>query len=76
MALTKLSKITFEQAVGKEFSIEELKDRISMMGAVLEKIEGNEMEVEVFPNRPDLLSEQGLARAFSSFMGLKPGSQN
>ncbi|MEK6809591.1 MAG: phenylalanine--tRNA ligase subunit beta, partial [Nanoarchaeota archaeon] len=29
--------------------------------------------VEVFPNRPDMLSEQGFARAFSSFIGVKTG---
>jgi len=44
-----------------------------MMGTDLEKIEGNEIHVEIFPNRPDLLSEQGFARAFSSFIGVKTG---
>ena len=44
-----------------------------MLGTDLERIEGNEIEVEVFPNRPDMLSEQGFARAFSSFIGVKTG---
>ena len=59
--------------VGKELPLEELKDRISMLGTDLEDIKGNEIHVEVFPNRPDLLSEQGFARAFSSFIGVKTG---
>jgi len=29
--------------------------------------------VEIFPNRPDMLSEQGFARAFSSFIGVNTG---
>jgi len=68
-----LNKTVFEKLVGKKLKLDELKDRISMLGTDLESIEGNEINVEIFPNRPDLLSEQGLARAFSSFIGMKTG---
>jgi phenylalanyl-tRNA synthetase beta chain len=73
MPTVTLNKTEFEELVGKKLPLEELKDRISMLGTDLEKIEGNEIIVEVFPNRPDMLSEQGLARAFSSFIGVKTG---
>jgi len=68
-----LNKEVFEKLVGKKLKLDELKDRISMLGTDLEGIEGNEINVEIFPNRPDLLSEQGIARAFSSFIGVKTG---
>jgi len=68
-----LNKKVFEQLVGKELPLEELKDRISMLGTDLEDIQDNEIYVEIFPNRPDMLSEQGFARAFSSFIGVKTG---
>ncbi|HLC81662.1 MAG TPA: phenylalanine--tRNA ligase subunit beta [Candidatus Nanoarchaeia archaeon] len=68
-----LNKKIFEQLVGKELPLERLKDRISMLGTDLEKIENNEIQMEIFPNRPDMLSEQGFARAFSSFIGVKTG---
>jgi len=71
-----LNRKVFEKLVGKKLSLEKLKDRISMLGTDLEKISGNEIEVEVFPNRPDMLSEQGFARAFSSFIGVKTGLRN
>ena len=73
MPTVTLNKNQFENLVGKKLPLEELKDRISMLGTDLEKIEGNEIVVEVFPNRPDMLSEQGFARAFSSFIGVKKG---
>ena len=73
MPTVNLNKKEFEKLVGKKLPLEELKDRISMLGTDLEKIEGNEIIVEVFPNRPDMLSEQGFARAFSSFIGVKKG---
>ena len=68
-----LNKTVLEKLIGKKLSLEELKDRISMLGTDLEKIEGNEIVVEIFPNRPDMLSEQGFARALSSFIGVKTG---
>ena len=68
-----LNKTVFEKLVGKKLPLEALKDRISMLGTDLDHIEGNEIRVEVFPNRPDMLSEQGFARAFASFIGTKPG---
>ncbi len=68
-----LNKTVFEELVGKKLELEELKNRISMLGTDLESIEGDEIHVEIFPNRPDLLSEQGFARAFASFIGVKPG---
>ncbi|MBI4151453.1 phenylalanine--tRNA ligase subunit beta [Candidatus Woesearchaeota archaeon] len=64
-----------EQLVGKILPLEELKDRISMLGTDLEGIENGEIQVEIFPNRPDMLSEQGFARALSSFIGVKTGLQ-
>ncbi len=73
MPTINVSKKVFEKFVGKELPLEELKDRISMLGTDLEGIEGDEIEVEIFPNRPDMLSVQGFARAFSSFIGVKTG---
>ncbi|MBD3259437.1 phenylalanine--tRNA ligase subunit beta [Candidatus Woesearchaeota archaeon] len=73
MPTATLNKKVFEKLVGKKLPLEKLKDRISMLGTDLEKIEKNEIIVEVFPNRPDMLSEQGFARAFSSFIGAKTG---
>ncbi|MBU4503029.1 MAG: phenylalanine--tRNA ligase subunit beta [Nanoarchaeota archaeon] len=68
-----LNKKVFEKLIGKKMPIEQLKEKISFLGTDLEKIEGNEIVVEVFPNRPDMLSEQGFARAFSSFIGKRTG---
>ena len=73
MPTIKINKQVFEKLVGKKLPDDKLKDRISMIGTDLESIEGNEIIVEVFPNRPDMLSVQGFARAFSSFVGVKTG---
>tara|TARA_Y100000034_G_C6904499_1_gene419312 strand:- start:290 stop:1900 length:1611 start_codon:yes stop_codon:yes gene_type:complete len=73
MPTVNLNKKEFDKLVGKKLPLDKLKDRISMLGTDLEDIKGNEIEVEVFPDRPDMLSEQGFARAFSSFIGVKKG---
>ncbi|MCX8146949.1 MAG: phenylalanine--tRNA ligase beta subunit-related protein, partial [Candidatus Woesearchaeota archaeon] len=68
-----LNKKVLERLLGRRLSLDILKNRISYIGTGLEKIEGNEIHVEVFPNRPDMLSEQGFARALSAFIGVKKG---
>ncbi len=76
MPTVTLNKKQFLKLVGKSFSDEVLKDKIPMLGTGLEGITKDEINIEIFPNRPDMLSEQGLARAFKSFMGVKTGLHN
>ena len=73
MPTININRKVFEKLVGKKLPIEKLKDRISMLGTDLESINDKEILVEIFPNRPDMLSVQGLARAFSSFIRHKTG---
>ncbi|RMF07121.1 phenylalanine--tRNA ligase subunit beta [Candidatus Woesearchaeota archaeon] len=73
MPTVKLNRKVFEKLVGRKLPEQELKHKISMLGTDLESVDKDEINVEVFPNRPDMLSEQGFARAFSAFIGEKPG---
>lgn len=59
--------------LGKKVSDDVLRDRISYLGTDLEEINSSQIIVEIFPNRPDLLSEEGFARALKSFMGFDKG---
>ncbi len=68
-----LDKKKVLKLIGKKVSDKLLKDRISMLGTDLEKLDENEITVEIFPNRPDMLSEEGFSRALSAFMEIKPG---
>ena len=52
---------------------EEFVKKIPMMGVSVERIEGNDVSIEVFPNRPDLLSVEGMARAMRAFFGMEKG---
>ncbi|MHA2297469.1 MAG: phenylalanine--tRNA ligase subunit beta [Candidatus Hodarchaeales archaeon] len=64
----------FFELIGKRYSVEELDDRLGMIGAPLEKQETEGyLKVELSPNRPDMLSVEGLARTFKGFMGLETG---
>jgi len=73
MPTINVNRKVFEKLVGKKLPLDKLKDRISMLGTDLEEINDKEIIVEVFPDRPDMLSDQGLARAFASFIGTKKG---
>ena len=68
-----LNRKVFEEYVGKKLHLDKLKDRISYLGTDLEDVTDEEIIVEIFPDRPDMLSVQGFARAFSSFINVKTG---
>jgi len=68
-----VNRKVFEGLAGKKLPLEKLKDRISFLGTDLDEVTKDEITVEVFPNRPDMLSVQGFARAFAGFIGAKKG---
>jgi len=71
MASVIFSRKQFEKEIGK--LDEKMQNKISMFGTPLEKFDNNEIEIEVFPNRPDLLSYHGFKRAFLGFLGKQKG---
>ncbi len=73
MSAITVNKKELLHLVGKKLSDKEIEDRLSMMGAPVDAVLETELEVDVSPNRPDWLSEQGLARSLSSFVGAKTG---
>ncbi|MDZ4226569.1 MAG: phenylalanine--tRNA ligase subunit beta [Candidatus Pacearchaeota archaeon] len=73
MAIVTFSKKQFEKDIG--ILDEKMKTKIAMFGTPIEKEEEKEISIEVFPNRPDLLSYHGFKRSFLSFLGKKTGLQ-
>jgi phenylalanyl-tRNA synthetase beta chain len=47
--------------------------RIPMMGCDIERIEEDHVDIEFFPNRPDLYSTEGVARAIKGFLDIETG---
>jgi phenylalanyl-tRNA synthetase beta chain len=71
MSNVTFSRKLFEKEIGK--LDEKMQNKIAMFGAQLEKFDDNEIEVEIFANRPDLLSYHGFKRAFLSYLGKQTG---
>ena len=74
MANIKLNRKVFEREIGK--ITEDMQKKIALFGTPVESLTNQEIELEIFPNRPDLLSYQGFKRSFLSFLGKKPGLKN
>ena len=73
MPTININKKEFLKNIGKKLTDEDIEEKISMMGVAVEEVNDNEIIIEVFPNRPDLLSQYGLARAASTFLGTSKG---
>ena len=69
--------ITFKYDDLKELGIDmdkdELIDTLPMMSSDIEDFDDEEIKVEFFPNRPDNLSVEGVARSFKGFIGQEIG---
>jgi len=63
----------FLSLLGEETALEEIEKRLPMMGVSWEGRTEDGFSIEVFPNRPDMLSIEGLARAYASFTGVRTG---
>ncbi|MEK6927889.1 MAG: phenylalanine--tRNA ligase subunit beta [Nanoarchaeota archaeon] len=56
--------------IEKHFKLDEkMLDRIMMLGIPVESLTNEEIEIQILPNRPDLLSMQGFVRAVKLFIG-------
>jgi phenylalanyl-tRNA synthetase beta chain len=60
-----------ERLVGK--NRDEILERLPMLGCDVERVEEDHVDVEFFPNRPDLYSVEGVARALKGFMDVEFG---
>jgi phenylalanyl-tRNA synthetase beta chain len=59
--------------LGGRYETERLKEAIPMLGVDMESIDEEKIVLEIFPNRPDMLSIEGFARALKGFMGAETG---
>jgi phenylalanyl-tRNA synthetase beta chain len=75
MATLEINKKEFTELVGEEFEDSKLLQEASFLGAHWHSIDRNSCEVETYPNRPDLLSVEGLARAYRGFFDLDTGRE-
>ena len=75
MPVVRLYYEDMERLIGA--SRDTIMSRLAMMGADIGKrAEADHADVEFFPDRPDLYSPEGVARAMQGFLGLKTGLVN
>ncbi|MGQ9582757.1 MAG: phenylalanine--tRNA ligase subunit beta [Thermoplasmatota archaeon] len=73
MPVVSLSYSDLVRLLGRDPGPGELVETVSMMGCDVNRVEGDVVELEFFPNRPDLYSVEGVARALRAFLGAAPG---
>ncbi|MFW9945180.1 MAG: phenylalanine--tRNA ligase subunit beta, partial [Candidatus Sifarchaeia archaeon] len=59
--------------IGKKMTVAKLEETLFLLKAEAEKVVGNIIELEVNPDRQDMLSTEGIARAVRSFLRLETG---
>ncbi len=64
---------TLLKYVGRKISVEELEEVLFKMGFELEQAEEDIVRIDITPERIDMLSVQGCARAIRQYLGIDPG---
>lgn len=70
MPTIKINRKRLSELISRNLDETQLSKTFSDMGTSLEKIDGEEISVEAFANRPDLLSCVGIARAMRYFLSI------
>jgi len=73
MPLVTFGYTDFLNLLGYDISKVEVIEKLPMIGGDFDKVEGDELNIEFFPNRPDLTSVEGIARAARAFFGFETG---
>ncbi len=75
MPVINFSYSDLSELIGRDLPKAVLRDRLPMIGADLKSADdaSDEMSFEFFPDRPDLYSVEGIARALRSFLDYEPG---
>lgn len=75
MPLVTFNYTDFIDILGYDIPKETLIEKLPMIGGDFSHVSGDEINIEFFPNRPDLTSVEGIARASRAFFGFKTGLQ-
>ncbi len=59
--------------IGRDIPMDELAERMPMLGGDLDGVDGEAITIEWFPDRPDLLTLEGTGRALKAFLGESRG---
>lgn len=73
MPVVEIDPDTLRRRLGKAVDEDELIETIPKLGADVEDTDDDAWRIELFPDRPDLYTAEGLARALRAFLDLEPG---
>src|SRR5688572_10317631 len=61
------------RVIGRQVPAAKLAERMPMMGGDLDRLEGDRITIEWFPNQTDLPTLERTGRALPAFLDVKPG---
>jgi phenylalanyl-tRNA synthetase beta chain len=73
MPVIRFEVAELERLLGKSVPREDLARTIPMLGADVDDVKGDTWAIEFFPDRPDLYTVEGIARALRAWYGVETG---
>ncbi len=76
MPVIDVHRKTIGSIIGKNFTTQQISDALFRFGMDIEDIEGDYIKVEVTPDRVDMMTPEGIARALRAYLKIKTGAPN
>ncbi|KAA0008616.1 MAG: phenylalanine--tRNA ligase subunit beta [Thermoplasmata archaeon] len=73
MPVINFSYTDFINLLGKDMDKNEFLERFPLIGCEIERVKGDDISIEIFPDRSDMNSVEGIARAARAFFGIEKG---
>ena len=73
LMIVTVDKKELMKLIGEKLSLKKLEDTLFLMKAEIERVDGNEIQIEINPDRQDMLSAEGIARAVRAFLEIETG---
>jgi phenylalanyl-tRNA synthetase beta chain len=73
MPIIDVYKKTIDDIVGRQLDIKDTSEMLFKFGMEVDEIEGDTLKIEVTPERVDMMTPEGIARALRAYAGIKKG---
>ncbi len=73
MPIIDVHKDTLDSVLGRKIQLEKISDALFRFGMEVDSVEGDFIKVEVTPERVDMMTPEGIARALRAYLGIKSG---
>ena len=73
MPIIDISVKTLDTLIGKKVDSATIQEALFRFGMEIDSVKGDTLKIEITPDRVDMMTPEGIARALRAYLGIQPG---